>query len=244
MMSPLLAHQQQHQQHRHQPSILAAPFNYYSTLSATPKHHTQRSNVSTDLRVIHRQPSLLLSPPSAGGRDDDSKLRTPNTKERLDDPSAAIALLLSSRPPPKSPSSATSPHSRSHTHSPPQPSAPPLEPVPECESAALYRAHLLPAFVRQQHDLLYAQIRLCYGELTACRAQLGGSLSAQQRIEQQWDEVCLTLACRGTRVCKYHSAVDASGRRWGRERAERWLQLDGSGLSMQWSRRKAAGAVQ
>ena len=230
MMSPMLAHH-----HQHQPSILAAPFNY--SMSATPRHHTQRSNVSTDLRVIPRQPSLL-SPPSVS-REEESK-RTPNTKERLDDPSS-IAQLLSSRLPPMSPSSIASPRSRSVTYSPPQPSAPPLEPVPESDSTTLFRAHLLPAFVRQQHDLLYTQIRLCYGELTACRAQLGGSLSAQQRIEQQWDEVCLTLAHRGTRVCKYHSAVDASGRRWGRERAERWLQLDSSGLSMQWSRRKAAG---
>ena len=228
MMSPILAHQRQ-------PSILAPPFNY--SMTATPRHHTQRSNVSTDLRVIHRQPSLQ-SPPSAG-RDDDSK-RTASVTVRLDDP-ASIAQLLANRVPPMSPPSISSPHSRSHTHSPPQPSAPPLEPVPECDSAALYRAHLLPAFIQQQHDLLYEQIRLCYEELTACRSQLGGSLSAQQRIERQWDEVCLILAHRGTRVCKYHSAVDASGRRWGRERAERWLQLDASGLSMQWSRRKAVG---
>ena len=229
MMSPVLAH------HQHQPSILAAPFNY--SMSITPRHHTQRSNVSTDLRVIHRQPSLL-SPPSAS-REEDSK-RTPNTKERSDDPSS-VAQLLSSRLLPMSPSSVTSPLNRSLTRSPPQPSAPPLEPVPECDTAALYRAHLLPAFVRQQHDLLCAQIRLCYLDLMACRSELIGSLSAQQRIEQQWDEVCLTLAHRGTRVCKYHSAVDASGRRWGRERADRWLQLDSSGLSMQWSRRKGTG---
>ena len=158
---------------------------------------------------------------------------------------SCIAQLLASRLPPMSPSSTlASPHSRSYTtHSPPQPSAPPLEPVPECDSAALYRAHLLPAFFRQQYGLLDTQIRLCYSELVACRVQLGGSLSAQQRIEQQWDEVCMTMAHRGTRVCKYHSAADASanGRRWGRERAERWLQLDNSGLSMQWSRRKATG---
>ena len=228
-MSPLLAHQRQ-------PSVLAPPFTY--TMSNTPRHHTQRSNVSTDLRVIHRQPSLL-SPPSAGR--DEPCLRTPDARERVDDPSAHIAQLLAGRLPPMSPLSAASPHSRSHTHSPQQPSAPPLEPVPECDTAALLRARLLPAFVRQHVQLLHAQVRLCYAELVACRAQLGGSLSSQARIEAQWDEVCLTLAQRGMRVVKYHSAGDGGGRRWGRERAERWLHLDAAGLSMQWSRRRAAG---
>ena len=239
LMSPVLS-----SHHHYQPSILAAPFTY--SMPATPKHHTQRSNISTDLRVIHRQPSLL-SPPSASRDDEPSRHKTPNTKDRhADDPTATIAQLLNnSRLAPKSPSfttANTSPHSRSYTRSPPpQPSAPLLEPVPECDASALYRAHLVPAFVRQQQDALCTQIELCYVELMSCRAQLGGAMTAQQLVEQQWDEACLTLAHRGSRVCKYHSAVDAAGRRWGRERAERWLQLDGSGLSMQWSRRRAAG---
>ena len=137
MFSPPLAG------HHHQPSILAAPFTY--SMPATPRHHTQRSNISTDLRVIQQRQPSLLSPPSASrDNDEHSKQRTPTAKDRpaIDDPTATINQLLATTRLPHHPKSPPSSYTPQHHLTTQQPLTPPLAATTAVRAATGARARV------------------------------------------------------------------------------------------------------